>query len=798
VGLPSRVKASTALFPWENGPLVNVVLSGTRARRMAHASASFLAPVSPSPRTLPAFLSVVLLTCTRSHPRPATGIDARSSHARASDAAVDASGDTDAPAPVPSLEAAIEAVRRGDFRAAWDTLRRLPDEVQRSREGRYLGARAALELNDFAAAASLFEGLDALIPALATDIRRHRAQALARAGRHAEARDLYEAIATSRDGSARDRTLAVAEAQAAGDLARAARAMRTWAHDPPAGLDRARAWHLCAQTLEAAGEPMLAIDCWRRLAIEEPDSAHAPAALGALTRLQAPLTPIQSLARATELIARARYQSALTVLTALAPGRGAFEARRLHLIGRAYYGMRGHYAEASHWLAQAAAHPDNPDRDEDAFLAARSLSRADRDDEAIRAYDTLARTRTGRWADEAAFRAAWLTAHHDRVDEAVARFQAYIQTRPDASERQRVEAYWHWGWTLYRAGRYADAIAPLEQSGTLATHHLERGRGRYWAALARARTGDTAAAVTAWRALLADLPLTWYALLAESRLRVHGVDVPTLPEPPPARPTVPFELPSNVRWLARLGFEHDAGVALQAEHDRIRQTLPTGRADEALARAYLSIGEARRAFRLSSHHAQHLDPLPSPETRWVWDCGFPRPYAALVEATEDAYGMPRHYLFAIMRQESGFNTRDVSTARAIGLLQMVPPTTRRVAEALRIEYREELLFDPAYNIRVGGWYIGKLYQQYHGVLPRAAGSYNAGPGSMNRWIQRFGSEDLDVFVERIPFDETRSYVRRVTQNLARYRYLYGPREPDGVVLRLPLRAEEPVDSLVDY
>jgi hypothetical protein len=68
---------------------------------------------------------------------------------------------------------------------------------------------------------------------------------------------------------------------------------------------------------------------------------------------------------------------------------------------------------------------------------------------------------------------------------------------------------------------------------------------------------------------------------------------------------------------------------------------------------------------------------------------------------------------------------------------------------------------------------------------------------MNRWVQGFGGEDLDVFVERIPFDETRTYVRRVTQNLARYRYLYGP-PGAGWPLRVDLRTRAEVDVLVDY
>ena len=751
-----------------------------------------------APRIALVAVALALTTCVRDAPRPrqAHGIDARSPHGR-TDASVDAPLDAlDAPALPASLDTVVAAVRRIDFRAVRAALQQLPEAVQRSREGRYLAARAAVELGDHAAAATLLHGLDGDIPALRVDILRMEAQSLARAGHHPEARDAFEALAAN-GGGERDRALAAIEALAAGDTERAARAMRGWAGDPPSGVDRARAWRQCAQALEGAHDDDGAAACWRRIAVDEPDSGHADAALAALARLRAPLTPAQSLERAAGLIGRARYPEALATLNALAAGRGAFEARRAHLIGRAYYGMRGHYEDAARHLAAAGANADNPDRDEDAFMAARALSRADRDDEAVRAYDDVARTRAGRWADEAAFRAAWLEAHHERVESAVGRFRAFLANRPGAPERQRVEAWWHWGWTLYRAGRFADAVEPLARSGAVAAHHLERGRGQYWAALARAHAHDEPGAVAAWQRLIVDRPLTWYALLAESRLRERSVEVAALPEAPPARPAPEVELPAKARWLSALGFDFEAGAALNAVEDRLRRTVPADRADEAIARAYVSVGEARRAFILSSRHADALDPLPTTDTRWVWDAGFPRPHAALVEAAEDASGMPRHYLFAIMRQESGFNGRDVSNARAIGLLQMIPPTTRRVAQTLQIEYREELLFEPAYNVRVGGWYIGRLYRQYHGVLPRAVGSFNAGPGAMNRWLQGFGGEDLDVFVERIPFDETRNYVRRVVQNLARYQYLYGP-GGEASALRLPLRAEEAVETLVDY
>jgi len=752
-------------------------------------------------RALP--LCLALVGCHRPQPTPrAAPVDAIA-HSPV-DAAVDAPEEAsaaaleaDVPAPSSPLAAVIAAVRRRAWSEAHTALNALSPEVLATREGRYLQARVRIERGDYAGALTPLHGLDALLPVLRVDVLRLEARCLGRVGRHAEARALYERLAREGGGD-RDRAFAVLEAWEAGDHAAAAPIMRSWAEHPPPSLDRTRAWQAAAHCLETAYDNShAAVAAWRALAVQEPDTAAGAEALQALQRLGAPLNTAQSLERAANLIERARHAEAIAALEPIPPDRGAVEARRLHLLGRAYFGARNRYEDAHRLLAQAALRPDNAHRSEDAFLAARALSRADQDDNAVRRYDEVARTERGRWGDEAAYRAAWLEVHHRRTDNAVARLRAFLRDRPEASQRLRVEASWQLGWTLFTAGRFADAVSPLEQSSALATHHLERGRGRYWAALARARQGDAAGAESGWRGLIAHRPLTWYALLSEARLRERNLAVPALAPPPEARPCPTATLPAKVRWLAALGFDDDAATAFDALDARVRASLPADRADEALARAWLSLGAARRAFLLSARHADALDDLPTAETRWVWDMGFPRPHAESVEAAEDASSLPRHYLFAIMRQESGFNPRDVSTARAIGLLQMIPPTTRRVAQTLGIPFREEMLFDPAYNIRVGGWYIGRLFAQYQSVLPRAIGAYNAGPGAMGRWVREMGSDPLDVFVERIPFDETRTYVRRVVQNLARYRYLYGPREGD-TVLALPLAGDAPVTPLVDY
>lgn len=692
---------------------------------------------------------------------------------------------------------AVDAVRRDDWTAARSAILALNAEQQRTPEARYILARSQLALNEAPAAMETLAALETLIPAMDEDIQRLRAQALSKSDRHAESRTRYEALyAHSHDE--RDRNHAAMEALSANDARGAAATMRLWIDDAPSGLDRARAFKLAGECLELANDNVNAIRAWKGLLIKEPDSDYADLALTALGRLHAPLTREESLDRAQELNERARYQTSIDELTALGVGATSTETRRLHLLGRAYFGARNRYADAHTTLEQASLRVDNPDREEDAFLAARALARSDRDDEAVVAYDRVARAIAGRWGHEAAFRAAWIVSRAGRTDAAVQRFRSYLQDRTDAQPAQRAETAWELGWVLFQAGRFSEAVAPLNQSAELAVKSLEKARGKYWAALSLARAGDAEHAVQAWQALITERPLTYYALLSETRLRERNIPVPAVAAPVAGVPAPQVRFAPVVLWLRALGFDREAIARIAGREEVLRRGLPENRADEALAMGYLSLGYAQRAYAIAQRHGDDLDQPPTAQTRWVWDCAYPRPHASWVEAAEDTNGLPRHYLFAIMRQESAFNGRDVSSARAIGLLQMIPPTTRRVARELGIEFQEDFLFDPAFNIRVGGHYIGRLFAQYQGVYQRAIGAYNAGPGAMGRWVRERGSMELDAFVEMIPFDETRIYVRRVLQNLARYRYLHGNNGQDPSLQLSLTPPSGPVTPLVDY
>ena len=160
---------------------------------------------------------------------------------------------------------------------------------------------------------------------------------------------------------------------------------------------------------------------------------------------------------------------------------------------------------------------------------------------------------------------------------------------------------------------------------------------------------------------------------------------------------------------------------------------------------------------------------------------------------EKEFRLPQHLLYAVMRQESGFRPDVVSSASAVGLMQLIPPTAERVADALQQDYSENLLRVPRHNIRFGAYYLRRLLDTFSNQVALAAAAYNAGPKAVSHWLGGGEQLDLDVFVARIPYGETRNYVERVVENLARYSYLAGGIDsvaPLALKIPLGLRAGE--------
>jgi soluble lytic murein transglycosylase len=166
-----------------------------------------------------------------------------------------------------------------------------------------------------------------------------------------------------------------------------------------------------------------------------------------------------------------------------------------------------------------------------------------------------------------------------------------------------------------------------------------------------------------------------------------------------------------------------------------------------------------------------------------WNALFPQLYwPEVLEATKFSPLDP-WLVLGVIRQESAFNARAISRSNARGLMQLLPSTGREVYQRLGLEaFRDDLLFDPHLNVRLGAQYLGQLTNTHRGQLVPALAAYNAGPGRVRQWLKELSTADWDEFIERLPFEETRLYVKSVLRNYGVYQRLYGL-AADGQVTR---------------
>ncbi len=167
---------------------------------------------------------------------------------------------------------------------------------------------------------------------------------------------------------------------------------------------------------------------------------------------------------------------------------------------------------------------------------------------------------------------------------------------------------------------------------------------------------------------------------------------------------------------------------------------------------------------------------------------FPTPYYDTVFANAEMQQIETAWVYAIIRQESAFQEDAVSSANAIGLMQILPPTAKEIVKRnkLNLAVDETLLKDPQVSIQLGTLYLRQLRATLKQNIILATAAYNAGASRANQWVNEFGCNDPEVFIELIPFKQTRDYVQTVMQYIAIFEYrLLGNAD---AVKRIPVTA----------
>jgi len=484
-------------------------------------------------------------------------------------------------------------------------------------------------------------------------------------------------------------------------------------------------------------------------------------------------TPDERYARASALASAALNDEAVDELKAFlssAPGHPKRDEAKFKL-GLALARLK-RYDQAKVAFQELAAGGPSGEANEAAVWLARSYLRLGEGDRLLslrQAYPKLALTPE----QQAAILLALGTWYDDQnqPDQAIAQYRHIVQLG-DQTE-QRAEALWRVGWIHYRTGRYEDAVKTLQELVAIREDPANNPQALYWTARARERLQDATAAEV-YQTLCRKYAWTYYCQLTRSR-----VDVPP-PEPADGAPDSEngngrSDIAQDVHYrraveLRMLGLEQDAGREVAWVLERY------GRNRTALVELITRLSEAggyHQGLRLARlHFRDGLERGLEPVQPSLWSVAYPTVYLPTIRALSSARLDP-YLAAAIIREESQYDARAVSRVGAIGLMQLMPATAQSVAQRNGGMVARDDLFDQETNIRYGVRYLEQLLGQFNGNLVHAVAAYNAGPPVVASWIQKFGDKEPDEFVELIPYQETRQYVRRVLRSYREYRRLGG-------------------------
>ena len=291
----------------------------------------------------------------------------------------------------------------------------------------------------------------------------------------------------------------------------------------------------------------------------------------------------------------------------------------------------------------------------------------------------------------------------------------------------------------------------------------QRMSARFWLGKLALLSGDSTGARASWLALAREDSIGYYGLRARREVSLPPLRFAAAPAPAPSAAIVAAL--GRVDTLLLAGLD----TAAQTEVRTILARAPQQDLDALLA---WSDGLARRGFGPAAVRFGWQAALKAPNDPRVLRAIFPWPNRRAVEGEAAEFGVDPLLLVAIVRQESVFDAEALSPAGARGLAQLLPGTAALTARGLDVTFYPEWITVPDLNLHLGAAHLQELLQRFPGRVDAAVAAYNAGTAPVIRWLARPGADDPDQFIEAIPYQETRGYVRSVLRNRELYRALY--------------------------
>ena len=619
---------------------------------------------------------------------------------------------------------------------------------------------------DFVGALAAYDTAAVMLPELQPWIAVFAVQTAARAGDTARVNTYLAEIPADarRDWAWRAAVdVRVAAGDTAGAIEAAAAAARTLS-----GGRAATAWLLAANMNDARGERARAREQLRAALAASPNATNVARALTEVGGLNA--DDRRAIGRAW--LRAGNIDRAAEHIGAYLSGNNGTEAERQQLrldLARGFF-RAGRYDTAEEQLLQLANGPAPAVAAEALYDAGRAQYRLEREADARATLQRVAE----RFPDQpAAPRAHYLLADLDQDDGdmtgARAGFRRAIATGQATADVGN--SFMRLAGLEYAAGQFGAARALFDEYRERYPRGRSATQAAFWSARASLELGDTARARTVLAGIRRAEPLSYYAGRAADLLN-QEYGTPGTASEPPVDTVLRVQAVQAIR-IADLLRAADRDDAATYEIGRVLRNTTRSTPDlYTLAELLNERGYTAQGIALGWDIYRSEDVWNPRLLRIV----YPFPYRDLIVAEARTHGIDPFLAAALIRQESMFNARAVSPAGAIGLMQVMPGTGQTVARHLGVErFTADLLKEPELNVILGMQFLADMLGQYDQRVDAVLAAYNAGPSRVDNWREFPEWDQPELFTERVPFEETREYIKIVQQNARLYAILYGGR-----------------------
>ena len=425
---------------------------------------------------------------------------------------------------------------------------------------------------------------------------------------------------------------------------------------------------------------------------------------------------------------------------------------------------------------------------------AAAYARVDDYDNAIKIREKIIRgyPKSHRTVLDSQWKIAFLLVDEGRYQEAIPAWQKVLSLK--GSGKQRTRTLWYLAWSYYQLKDYSQAVKSFDQL-LRGGRRIKKIKDRllYWKARSLEQLGNRGQARGIYKKLSREHPLGYYGVLARRRLSgdkrtvSNFADFPSKrlshmewsPEKPPSETLARSPHLEKAAFFDHLKLHDEAAKEIRAaSHDFVGHSkyskkrrrrnkldeLSKERLDYLL---YLADRNFAHDVAYVLVHRRYLpilrasSPPVSGFSRFIWEQSYPEAYKTVVNVLSNS-GLDPRLVYSVMRAESTFRTHVVSKAGAVGLMQLMPTTAQKMALAGgESTFDIRSLYRPSKNIEYGTRYLKKLENLFPQNTVAMIASYNAGEEAVGRWLKHGYSEDIEEFIEEIPYEETNLYVKKV-------------------------------------